>query len=260
MGAISMRKKMRIGSSPELSLKEILITIRIFSFEFMVLFNLLVFSLLLFYFLVHHVIPEKQNAIDNTAFLILRPYISENLTRIARFITFFGTGSFLIPSYLLLIFYLIRKKLINYSLVVIAMVMSSLLLGWILKPLFHRSRPGFPLISGAGGYSFPSGHALGGFIFSGVLLILLWKTRKNIYLKWILSFFIFSFGMIIGLSRVYLHVHYATDVMGSLFITLAWFSLSYIFFRLIFKHKLHERSELYDPSPDKISENYYFNN
>lgn len=251
---------MRNGSSPELPLKEILNTIRIFSFEFMALFNLLVFSLLLFYFLVHHVIPEKQNAIDNAAFLIFRPYISENLTRIARLVTFFGTGTFLIPSYLLIIFYLFRRKLINYAMVVIAMVMSSLFLGWILKPLFHRSRPGFPLVSGAGGYSFPSGHALGGFIFSGVLLILIWKTSKNIYLKWLLSLFIFSFGMTIGLSRIYLHVHYATDVIGSLFITLAWFSLSYIFFRLIFKHKLYERSELYGPTPNIISENYHFNN
>jgi undecaprenyl-diphosphatase len=251
-GVISMQKKLRNGSSPELTWKEISNTVRIFSFEFMALFNLLVFSLLLFYFLVHNVIPEKQNAIDDTAFLILRPYISETHTRIARLVTFLGTGSFLIPSYLVIVLYLLRKKLNNYALLVTAMVMSSLLLGWILKPLFHRIRPGFPLVGGAGGYSFPSGHALGGFIFSGVLLILLWKSRINPYLKWIISFCIFSFGMIIGLSRIYLHVHYATDVMGSLFITLAWFSLSYIFFRLIFKHKLHERQELHDPAPGMI--------
>ena len=143
----------------------------------------------------------------------------------------------------------------------VAIVASvSLLSGWLLKDIFHRARPISPLISGVGGYSFPSGHALGGFIFSGVLLLLLWKTRRNIYLKWGLSFLIFLFGMSIGLSRIYLHVHYATDVIGSLFITLAWFALSYIFFRLIFKHKLDERPKLYDLSPDMISENYHFNN
>jgi len=140
------------------------------------------------------------------------------------------------------------------------MVISSLLLGWILKPLFHRSRPGLPLVGGAGGYSFPSGHALGGFIFCGVLLLLLWKSRINFYLKWILTFFIFAFGLIIGISRIYLHVHYATDVLGSLFITLAWFSLSYIFFRLIFKQKLHERHELHSPMQEMISKTYQFDN
>jgi undecaprenyl-diphosphatase len=209
---------------------------------------------------VHYVIHEKQNAIDNAAFLILRPYISETHTRIARIVTFFGTGSFLIPSYLLILFFLLRKKLNYYAMLVTAMVMSNLLLGWILKPLFHRPRPGFPLIGGAGGYSFPSGHALGGFIFSGVMLVLLWKSRISIYLKWVISFFISSFGIIIGLSRIYLHVHYATDVIGSLFITLAWFSLFYIFFRLMYKHKLYEKHELNDPIKGMISETYQFDN
>jgi undecaprenyl-diphosphatase len=139
------------------------------------------------------------------------------------------------------------------------MVVSSLFLGWILKTTFHRIRPQFPLIGGAGGYSFPSGHALGGFIFSGVLLFLVWNTQKKYSLKWINSVFISVFGISIGLSRIYLHVHYATDVIGSLFVTLAWFSLSYIFFRFIYKQELHKRKELSEDS-STISGNFHFNN
>jgi undecaprenyl-diphosphatase len=253
-----MHKKISKQWLPNLPFKNIHGKINAFPSEFLVFFSLLVFSLSLFYYLTHYMISEKQNILDNSAFLILQPLISEKLTFLARLITFFGTGSFLIPSYLFIIFYLLRKRFTRYALMVAAIVMSSLFLGWILKPIFHRSRPSYPLVGGAGGYSFPSGHALGGFIFSGVLLVIVWKSRKNIYVKWLLSFSIVTLGLSIGISRIYLHVHYATDVIGSLFVTMAWFSFSNMFFRLIFKDDMHE-TELTGSSQNAISDNYHFN-
>ena len=140
------------------------------------------------------------------------------------------------------------------------MVISSLLLGWFLKPTFHRIRPPYPLISGAGGYSFPSGHALGGFIFTGVLIYLVWKTRKKIQLKCILSILLTTYGMLVGLSRVYLHVHYATDIAGSFLIALAWLSLTYLCFRIIYKHTLHEKNERSSSDLDISAGNIQFLN
>ena len=145
-------------------------------------------------------------------------------------VTFLGTGSFLIPSYMLIIIYLLRKNCSTHAWLVAVMAISGLLLGWVLKELFHRSRPLFPLVSGAGGYSFPSGHALGGFIFSGVLICLVWQTERKTHHKWMFVTLITALGAMIGLSRIYLHVHYATDVMGSLLVTLIWFSLLNLFF------------------------------
>src|ERR1035438_3878268 len=112
---------------------------------------------------------------------------------------------------------MVKRRFLKYVMMISTMVVSSLLLGWLLKAVFHRSRPPYPLVGGAGGYSFPSGHALGGFIFCGILLFLVWKTLNNYYIKWLLSSFITVFGMCIGLSRIYLHVHYATDILGSFF-------------------------------------------
>jgi undecaprenyl-diphosphatase len=206
------------------------------------------------------VIPEKRDIIDTSAFLFFNSCITPVHTRIARALTFFGTGSFLIPFYILIVFYLLRKKCVQYAIMVSAMAVSSLLLGWLLKELFHRSRPLNPLVGGAGGYSFPSGHALGGFIFSGVLLCLIWQAKRNIYLKWMLSLFIGAFGTMIGLSRIYLHVHYATDVIGSLIVTLIWFSLFYIFFQFIYSSGKAGRSGIYNTEARLISENYHFNN
>jgi undecaprenyl-diphosphatase len=243
--------------TPGILLKKISNTVNEFLLELLVAFSLLIISLLLIYFLIHFVIPEKKNIIDNSAFLLFKPIISPAHTRIARFVTFFGTGTFLIPCYLFIVFYMVKRRFLKYVMMISTMVVSSLLLGWLLKAVFHRSRPPYPLVGGAGGYSFPSGHALGGFIFCGILLFLVWKTLNNYYIKWLLSSFITFFGICIGLSRIYLHVHYATDILGSFFVTLAWFCLSYIFFRIIYKHEMFDSIELYEAETDFESGNYF---
>jgi undecaprenyl-diphosphatase len=256
---LAMKKPEKIKFLSRKKLKETRETLRAFSFEFIILFCLLLISLFLLYLLVHFVIPENQNAIDNASFVFFNSIETSKITYFARFITFFGTGTFLIPAYLLIVYWLIRNAYTNYAMMVFAMVLSSLLLGWLLKPIFHRTRPPFPLVRGAGGYSFPSGHALGGFIFAGILLFLVWRLQNRYYLKWLLSLFITSFGLMIGLSRIYLHAHYATDVMGSLFITLAWFSLSFIFFRIVYKNRMHTDSKISGQKDEIFSQNYFLN-
>jgi undecaprenyl-diphosphatase len=255
-----MLRFLRRVTSSESPFRRISFIIEEISKDLLIVIGLFVISSLLFYFLVHSIIPEKVDIIDNSAFLLFSPYISPVHTRIAMIVTFFGTGTFLIPSYGLIIFYLLRKKFLIYVVMVLVIAVSSLLLGWLLKEMFHRARPLNPLVGGAGGYSFPSGHALGGFIFGGALIWLIWQAKRNVYLKWMLSLFIAAFGTMIGLSRIYLHVHYATDVLGSLFVTFIWYSLLYIFFRLVYKGEKAGRVRSYDPEGTAISENYQFNN
>ncbi len=255
-----MLKNLRRLTSVGRPFKGISFFIEEISKDLQIVIGLFVISSLLFYFLVHSVIPDKRDIIDTYAFVLFNTYISPVHTRMAMIISFFGTGTFLIPSYALITFYLFRKKCVHYAIMVLVIAISSLLLGWLLKEMFHRARPLNPLVGGAGGYSFPSGHALGGFIFSGALIWLIWQAKRNIYLKWVLSLFIAAFGTMIGLSRIYLHVHYATDVIGSLFVTFIWYSLLYIFFRLTYKGGKAEKMRIYDTAPSGISENYQFNN
>ncbi len=255
-----MLKNLRRLTLPERPFKGISFFIEEISKDLLIVIGLFVISSLLFYFLVHSVIPGERDILDTYAFLFFNAYITPVHTRIAMIVTFFGTGSFLIPSYLLITFYLFRKKFVNCAIMVLVIAVSSLLLGWLLKEMFHRPRPLNPLVGGAGGYSFPSGHALGGFIFSGALIWLIWQAKRKIYLKWVLSLFIAAFGAMIGLSRIYLHVHYATDVIGSLFVTFIWYSLLYIFFRLMYKGGKPGQERIYDTDSTRISANYHFNN
>jgi undecaprenyl-diphosphatase len=83
-----------------------------------------------------------------------------------------------------------------------------------LKYLFNRPSPLIPLLKEVPGLSFPSGHAFMSFVFYGMLIYLVYREVKNKWLKWILVFLLFFMIFSIGLSRVYLRVHYASDVLA----------------------------------------------
>lgn len=84
----------------------------------------------------------------------------------------------------------------------------------VLKALFHRPRPSVEHLIEVSGYSFPSAHAMVSLAFYGALAIILFRhwsvgKRRRAYLAvWLLAGFVFAIGM----SRIYLGVHYASDV------------------------------------------------
>jgi undecaprenyl-diphosphatase len=209
--------------------------------EFAVSVGILLLSILLFSIIADEVVVENKVNFDTSFFTHIASYVTPFNTKAALLITFFGSGSFLIPAYIILIASYVVKRKIREALMIGIVAFVSLLSGWLLKDLFHRARPLHPLISGAGGYSFPSGHSLGGFTFSGVIIYLLSKTSIPIYLKWILSILLVLFAILIGLSRIYLHVHYASDVLGSLFVTAIWLSLTFVLNEAIAKKSIKEK-------------------
>jgi undecaprenyl-diphosphatase len=139
----------------------------------------------------------------------------------------------------LILIYLSKRNYTSLFYKVLVSAFGGLLFGWLLKWIFHRNRPLAHLVSGAGGYSFPSGHALGGFIFCGILLYMIWKMKFSYFVRWSSSIIIFLLGSTIGISRIYLHVHYTTDVLGSLFIAIWWLSLMLILFKVFYKNHTH---------------------
>jgi undecaprenyl-diphosphatase len=196
--------------------------------EFFIVFTLLTISSFLIFVLIQYIISQKNNVIDYKIFLLVRQVTNPTGVKIAKIVTILGTGNFLVPAYILIITFLRKRNYTNLVYKTSITAISGLLLGWVLKSIFHRSRPLGHLVSGAGGYSFPSGHALGGFIFSGIVLYLVWNMKFNYFVKWTCTILFSLFGICIGLSRIYLHVHFATDVLGSFFIAIWWLSLMHI--------------------------------
>ena len=103
---------------------------------------------------------------------------------------------------------------------------GGVLLMFILKQLFNRARPLMPLLEPVQGLSFPSGHALMSMSFYGLLIFLVWENVSNQVSKWILSILLFTFILLIGFSRIYLRLHYFSDVIAGFAAGIIWLSLS----------------------------------
>jgi undecaprenyl-diphosphatase len=223
--------------------------------EFFVVLLFFIVAGCLFYFLTIIAIPEKENLIDRLSFYYLKPWITDADTKAAIFISYFGTGLFLVPAYFFIIYLLASIDRKTYAIFVFTVAVSGLLLGLALKELFQRPRPLHHMVS-AGGYSFPSGHSLGGFIFSFLVIFLIWKLKTAGMNKYLLYLISVVFGILIGLSRVYLHVHYATDVLGSFFVAAGWFALIYLLFIMVYKNDLHGNNERNAEKPELYESNY----
>lgn len=110
---------------------------------------------------------------------------------------------------------------------------GALLLNGTIKEFYARVRPSQidPLVE-IGGYSFPSGHSMGAVIVYGGLLFLILRSIRSSRLKVFLSVITFMMILSIGLSRIYLAVHFPSDVIGGFSLGLSWLALSIALFGL----------------------------
>jgi undecaprenyl-diphosphatase len=253
-----MHKNLQKTSYSKLSIKAVSRTFNEFQKEFFLAFIILIATSFLIYILTHYIISEKENVIDYQVFLLVKQIINPTGLKVAKLVTVLGTGNFLVPAYIFIVLYLRKRNYICLAYIISITAITSLLLGWLLKIAFHRNRPIEHLTGGAGGYSFPSGHALGGFIFSGILMYLVWKTRYSLFSKWSISVLVALLGICIGISRIYLHVHYATDVLGSFFIAMWWLSFMYLLFKFLFRNNISKTKEQRNTAFFPID--YYLNN
>jgi len=110
----------------------------------------------------------------------------------------------------------------KYGIFLAISAVESLLLNTIVKLIIQRPRPqGLRLIS-QGGYSFPSGHAMMSICVYGYLFYLAITKIKNKVLKYCVSTLLFLVILSIGISRIYVGVHYASDVIGGYLLALCY--------------------------------------
>ncbi|WP_207511198.1 phosphatase PAP2 family protein [Longitalea luteola] len=199
----------------------------ILSKELIILLIVFTVSLFSFLFIAYRVFYLDKTGADEKAFAFAHSLVTDNTTRLMEFITFFGSHYFLIPANLLLSFYFLIRKRGRYSIKVSAIALSSVLIMLGLKLLFNRHRPLIPLLEPARGLSFPSGHAFMSVCFYGLLMIIIWREeRPKPVLKWTLLILVIALLLGIGFSRIYLRVHYFTDVIAGFCIGSTWLFLS----------------------------------
>ena len=145
--------------------------------------------------------------------------ISDFATPIAKFITNFGGAIFLIALTIVLLV-LIKNKKIGIS--IFSNLVIVTILNQLLKAILQRPRPTEYRIVEETGYSFPSGHSMVSMAFYGYLIYLIYKYVKNKYIKWISIVLLSILVCSIGISRIYLGVHYTSDVLGGFLISMAY--------------------------------------
>ena len=161
---------------------------------------------------------------------------------VANFITFFGGSEFVIPMAVLGLVLSFFKKTRKFGLAVLfAVLVGTLVTNLVMKPLFARPRPYVyyadnPLFMSwyefAGAHiesdkSFPSGHTTAAFEI-GVALFLVLNKKYS----WIFP----VFSVLVGLSRIYLMVHYVTDVLGGVLVGTFAGIMGYIIMTAIMKN------------------------
>lgn len=160
--------------------------------------------------------------LDVKCYEIITSKMSDPLTIVAKTITNVAN-----PVILLLVagvlFLVVEKKKNKFS--IVCNLGIAAILNIILKSIIQRPRPiGHRLIDESG-YSFPSGHSMVSMAFYGYLVYLIVKNVKNKYLRAISSCILLLLILFIGLSRIYLGVHYTSDVIGGFIVAILYLLL-----------------------------------
>lgn len=187
-------------------------------------FGVLSFVLAVYIFgaIAHNILHHEAGELDEIVFQFLSGYTTEGVVQWMRVLSFFGKPQFLIPAYVLFILFYLWKNEKGLAREVAIVGATSTAVSFGLKYIFQRERPDIQVLDYLGGYSFPSGHAFLGFIFCSMLIYLVWKSDLHGAVKLSLAAFLFVFSLGIGISRIVLRVHYASDVIAGFALGYAW--------------------------------------
>ena len=173
-----------------------------------------------FFIIVIDVKVNQITNIDKKVYETISTYlISDNMTKIEIIITNFAGMHFLI-GFSILLFLVIKDKKIGIS--IFLNLLLSALTNFSIKQIFQRPRPINSRIIDESGYSFPSGHSMVSMAFYGYLIYLIHKNIRNKYVKLALNLLLSILIISIGISRIYLGVHYTSDVIAGFLVAISY--------------------------------------
>lgn len=166
---------------------------------------------------------------------------SPELNKILQFITNIGDiyGYLAVGSISSIAFYL-KFKNWRFVIQMIFVLAISALSNLALKQVINRPRPDVEHLVSVATLSYPSGHAMSAISFYGFLIYLCNGFKINKWIKLGLIFFITILIFLIGISRIYLGVHFPSDIAGGFIAGLIWVAFCVIIFNII---DLYRRKE-----------------
>jgi undecaprenyl-diphosphatase len=180
--------------------------------------------LTLFAWLSEEVFEGGLQQFDTAVRMKVHEFFSPQLTRFMQVMTFLGSIRFLTILFAIIVAVWLSKGMKRRAIWLMIAVGGSVILDISLKLSFHRTRP-MPFVGIAPQtYSFPSGHALSSFCFYFVLAGLLCARIQSLAMRIFIWTASAALVFTIGLSRIYLGVHYPTDVIAGYVAAAAWVS------------------------------------
>ncbi|GAA3956393.1 phosphatase PAP2 family protein [Hymenobacter algoricola] len=210
-------------SSIILHLRRFLAGFLLFAAEFAVTLAVGLLGVVGFLALGRAVLAQSVARFDEQAFRWTQRLLGPNSGGWVESITFLASRNCITALALgLIAYFLVLRRHRWYTLLVPVVALGSITLNLLLKNVYNRSRPLLPLVS-ASGLSFPSGHAMISASFYGLLIYLVQThIRHQAKLRHTLSGLLILLILLIGLTRVYLRVHYASDVLAGFAAGLVW--------------------------------------
>jgi membrane-associated phospholipid phosphatase len=194
-----------------------------------VLISILLFlaAIILFSYIADENVLEKNYHFDTAVINFVKMHSTPVLIKIMLVVTFFGSTKFLLPAYIIIVVLLFWKHKKEIAIEIVCIAGSSTIIMFLLKDYFHRHRPNSILGNELVSYSFPSGHSVSSLIFCGIISYIVWKTNISILKKYLITFLLMLYALAVGMSRIILMVHYATDVIAAYCFAIAWLIISF---------------------------------
>ena len=200
-------------------LAQVRLHLRPYGWQLVLLFVGVLIPLYLFGTLAEEVVEQEGFFFDLPVLLMLHGHATPLYDRIMLFFTFLGSRWVMIPLDVLIALVLVARRRWASAVFWGLAVGGGVLLNLAAKHSFARLRPAlWPSLAPETTFSCPSGHSVGSMAFVVALSVLTWRTRWRWPVLICGSLFVF----LVGLSRVYLGVHYPSDVVAAWAAALGW--------------------------------------
>lgn len=200
----------------------------------LVSFIIFVVSLNVFVELTEDLKENELTVFDDAVSTAIQSFRTPSLTGVFEFITHLGDRvAYIIASLIIAAFFIFKYGKWKFALQSLTVLLLSSLSNIVLKRVINRERPALEHLVAVTTLSYPSGHSMSAVAFYGFLIYLSFRLPGALWFK-IVSFIVLGLLiLLIGISRVYLGVHYPSDVLAGFMGGLIWVAFCVVIFNVI---------------------------